>query len=86
MCGGQIECRAIAGRQQLLLVRIAAVPYRSDGVDDVPCLQPITLGDLSRAGRAAAECPARGKQFRPRRAMDGAVYPAAAEAMSGSPH
>ena len=76
---GQVQRRAIAGRQQLLLALAAAVPDRTDGVNDVLGRQPITPRDLGGAGRAAAERSAFDKQFRSRGAMDRAVDATAAE-------
>ncbi len=48
-------------------------------MDHMPRLQTIAAGDLGLAGIAAAERLAFAQQFRPRRAMDGAVHAAAAE-------
>src|SRR3984893_17303610 len=70
---GQIQRRAIAGCQQLLLTLAAAIPDRTDGVNDVLRRQPMTPRDLGGAGRAAAERAAFDKQFRSCGAMDRAV-------------
>ena len=77
--GGEIERGAITGGQQFVLALAAAVPYRTDGVDDVLCRQPIAAGDLGRTGGAAAERAAFGQQLRTGRAMDGAIDAAAAK-------
>src|SRR5579862_1826810 len=76
---GQVQRRAIAGCQQLLLTLAAAVPDRTDGVNDMLRRQPITAGDLGGAGRAAAKRSAFDKQFRSGGAMDRAVDATAAE-------
>src|ERR1044072_4890923 len=52
---GQRQAVAIATRQKLRLPCLAAAPDRSDGMDHVACLQPVSLGDLGFAGRTAAE-------------------------------
>ena len=79
MRGREIERGAIAGGEQRILVRSAALPHRADRVDDVLRRQPVAARDLRRAGLAAAERAAFGEQLRPGRAMDRAVDAAAAE-------
>ena len=59
--------------------RLAALPDRADGVDDMAGLEAIAARDLGLAGLAAAERAAFGEQLRPGGAMDGAVDAAAAE-------
>ena len=75
----QLDGAAIARRQRLIFAPVAAMPDRTDGMDHMPGRQPITPGDFGIAGLAAAKRAAFGKQFRPGRAMDRAVDPAAAE-------
>jgi hypothetical protein len=57
----------------------AAVPDRSNGVDDMPGGKPITLRDLGIAGSAAAQRTALGKQFGSGGAMDRAIDTASTE-------
>ena len=75
----QFKRAAIAGGEQFILARVAAVPDRTDGMDHVPGRQPISAGDFGIAGRAAIQRAAFGKQFGPGRAMDRAIDAAAAE-------
>ena len=70
---------AIAGGEQLVLAVAAAVPDRSDGMNHMPCRQPIAAGDLGVAGLAAMKRAAFGEQLRPGGAMDRAIDAAAAE-------
>ena len=77
--GREREARAIAARQKLILVRLAAAPHRADGVDHMLGRQAIGFGDARLAGRTAAELAAFGEQLRPGGAMDRAIDPAAAE-------
>ena len=79
VAGCEIERSAIAGREQRILVRSAAMPHRTDRMDDVFCREPIAARDLRRARLAAAERTAFGEQFRSGRAMDRAVDAATAE-------
>jgi hypothetical protein len=55
------------------------MPYRSDGMDDMPRRQAITSGDFGIAGGAAVKRAAFGEQLRPCRAMDCAIDAAAAQ-------
>jgi hypothetical protein len=55
------------------------MPDRSDGMNDMPGRQTITLGDLGVAGRATAKRAAFGEQLRSRGAMDSAIDAAAAQ-------
>ncbi len=79
MRGREIERGAVTAGQQRFLVRPAAMPHRTDRVDDVLGLEPVAARDLGRAGLAAAERLAFLEQFRPGGAMDGAVDAAAAQ-------
>ena len=76
---GDFQRAPIATRQQFGLALASAVPDRTDGVDDVAGGQVETRRGLGVAGGAAAENSARGQQFRPGGAVDGAVHAAAAE-------
>jgi hypothetical protein len=75
----KLERAPIARRQRFVLTPAAAMPNRSDGVDDVPGGKPVTLSDLGVAGGAAAEAAAFGQQLRPGGAMDCAIDAAAPE-------
>jgi hypothetical protein len=79
MVGRERQRDAIAGGEQIVLVRPAAVPHRADGVDDVLSLEPKARRDFRRAGVATAKPAALLQQLRPGGAMDGAVDAAAAE-------
>jgi len=80
---GQGQCVAVAIRQQAGLVMAAAVPDRSDGMDDPFGGKPAACGDDGLACCAAALfCPdglAFGQDRRSACAMDGAVDAAPAE-------
>src|SRR6202030_4316104 len=65
--------------KQLAFALTAAVPDRTDGVNDVLGRQPMTPCDLGSTGRAAAERSAFDKQFRSRGAMDRTIDATAAE-------
>ena len=75
----QLQRAAIAGGEQFVLALPAAVPNRSNGMDHVLGLQPITSGDFGVAGVAAVQCAAFGKQFGPRGPMDRAIDAAPAK-------
>lgn len=53
--GGKIERGAVAGCQQFILARAAAVPYRPNGMDHMLRKQPVATRDLRAAGLTAAE-------------------------------
>jgi len=76
---GKLDRTAIAGGQQVVLTIAAAIPYRTDGMDDVFCFQAISAGDLGATGHAAIERAAFGEQLRPRGTMDRTVDAASAE-------
>ena len=48
-------------------------------MDDVLCLQPVSLGDLRFAGAAAVQGAALGKQFRPGCPVNGPIHATAAQ-------
>jgi hypothetical protein len=75
----QLDRAAIAGGQCGVFTLAAAVPYRSDCMNDMPRPQAVTFGNLGIAGGAAAKRAAFGEQLRPRRAMDRAIDAAAAQ-------
>jgi hypothetical protein len=77
--GGEIESIAVARREQVLFTVAAAVPHRTDGMDDMPRRQPIAAGDLGHTGVGAAKCPALIAQLRPGGTVDRAVDTATAE-------
>jgi hypothetical protein len=69
----------VAGAQHLRLALAAALPHRTDGVDDVPRRQPSRGRGLRPPGLAAAEPPALLEDRRPAGAVDRSVDAAAAE-------
>jgi hypothetical protein len=77
--GGESESIAVAPREQVLFTVAAAVPHRTDGMDDMFCRQLVAAGDPGVAGVAAAKCPAFIAQLRPGGTVDRAVDTAAAE-------
>lgn len=76
MLSAQFDRAAIAGSEQIILAVTAAIPDRSNRVDDVPGLEAIALGDLGVTGLAAVQHTAFGKQFGAGGTMDRAVNPA----------
>jgi len=79
MLRSNLQSRAIAGRKQFVLRRLAAAPDRADGVDHMFRRQTITARDLRRAGITAAERSAFGEQIGTGGAVDRPVYAAAAK-------
>jgi hypothetical protein len=75
----QRDRAAIARGQRRILAVTAAVPYRPDGMNDMPRRQAIAFGDFGVAGVAAVQRVAFGEQLRPGRAVDGAIDAAAAQ-------
>jgi hypothetical protein len=63
----------IAGCEQFVLAAAAAIPDRTDRMDDVFRGKPITPGHFRIARGAAAKGTAFGQKLRPRGAMDRAV-------------
>ena len=75
----QFERATIAGGEQFVLARAAAVPDWTHGMDHMLRRQPISAGDFGVAGRAAMERAAFGEQFGAGAAMDRAIDAAATE-------
>jgi hypothetical protein len=75
----EVERCRIAGGEQVVLVLAAAMPHRTDRVDDVLCREAIATGDLRRTRLAAAERAAFLQQFGTGRAMDRAIDAPAAK-------
>src|SRR3954462_4461731 len=75
----QLDRARVTGSEQLCLACSAAVPDRTDGVDDVTCRQVPSTGRLRVARLAAAEPAALVQDRRAAGAMDGPVDAAAAE-------
>jgi hypothetical protein len=71
--------RAAIARGQRLVLAFAAVPDRSDGVNDMPRRKFVALGDLGAASFAAMKRAAFGEQFGSGGAMDRAIDAAAAQ-------
>lgn len=75
----QFERAAIAGREQLILARTAAVPDRPHRMNHMPGREPVSVGNPGVAGCTATKRAAFGEQFGTGAAMDRAIDPAAAE-------
>jgi len=65
----EFDGAAIAGGEQLVLAAIAALPHRSDGVNDVTGRKPVPFGDLCIAGHAAMKLAAFRDEIRTSRAI-----------------
>ena len=79
MLAGNGDGAAVARGQQRVLIVPASVPDRADRVDDVPCGELVTTGDLRVACGTAAERTALGQQFGSRATVDGPVNASPAE-------
>ncbi|MEA2897290.1 MAG: hypothetical protein QOJ84_2905 [Bradyrhizobium sp.] len=79
MALAELQPAAIARGQRLVLAFAAAVPDRSDGMNDMPRRQLVALGDFGVAGCAAIKRAAFGEQLRPGGAMDRAIDAASAQ-------
>ena len=79
MYPAELQRAAIARGQRLVFAFSAAVPDRSDGMNDMPRRKPVALGDLGVAGFAAMKRAAFGEQLGSCGAMNRAVDAAAAE-------
>lgn len=55
------EGTTIAGGEQIIFAMAAAIPHRTNGVDHMPGLEPITPGDLGIAGCATLQRTAFGQ-------------------------
>lgn len=75
----ELDGTAIARCQREIFAMAAATPDRADGMNHMPCRQPIRQRHLGAAGLAALQRAAFGQQFRPCRAMDSAIDAATAE-------
>jgi hypothetical protein len=75
----EFDGAAIARGQRVILTPAAAVPDRTDGMNDMPRGQPVAQGDFGVAGLAAAELAAFGQQFGAGRPMDCAIDATPAE-------
>src|ERR1035437_2009646 len=75
----QSQALAVAGGEQFGLALGAALPYRSDGVNDVFGREAVAARDLGAPGGAAPQRAALGEQFRSGGAVDRAVHAAAAQ-------
>jgi hypothetical protein len=64
------------------LAAISSIPNWPDGMDHVPCREPISFCDFGAAGLAAMKRAAFGKQFGTGRAMDRTIDAAASEQRS----
>src|SRR5215831_5031784 len=71
----KLQRTAIAGRKQILLAELAAIPHRPNGVDHVFRRKPISPGDLGVTGLAAVEHAALGHKLGSGGAMNRAINP-----------
>lgn len=76
---GQIKAVRVAAAQLLRLARMAAMPDRPHGVNDVAAWQAVSAGDAGLPRGAAAQLAALLQQFRPGGAVNGPIHPAAAQ-------
>jgi hypothetical protein len=74
---GELNAASIARRQQHRFALTAAVPYRSNRVNDMPSRKTISLRHFRIAGPAAADTTAFSQQLGARYPMDCAADPAA---------
>ena len=79
MLPAEFDRVAIAGSEQFVLARVAAIPHWSDGMNHMRGRQPISSGDLGVAGRAAIQRPAFDKQLRSGCPMNRTIDAASAE-------
>ena len=75
----QLDGAAIARRQRLIFALASAMPHRADGMNHMPCPQPISFGDFGIAGRAAIKRATIGQKLRSCPAMDCTVHATAPE-------
>src|ERR1700761_1616134 len=71
----KLERTAIAGRKQIVLAKLTAIPHRSHRVDHMGGLETVASGDLGIAGLATVQHSAFRDEFWTGRAMDGAIDP-----------
>ena len=74
-----LDRAAIAGGEQFVLAMPAAIPDRSNCMNDMAGRQPITFGDLGVAGLAAMKRAAFPEQFRPGCPVDRPINAASTE-------
>src|ERR1700738_1519551 len=75
----ELESRAVAGCQELILPLVAPAPHRPDRMNDVGGLEPVPARDLGGAGLTAAELFAFAFEIGSGGAMDRAVHSSAAQ-------
>ncbi|MPM77025.1 hypothetical protein SDC9_124024 [bioreactor metagenome] len=73
----KLETGAVAGGQLFCLAGLSAPPDRARRVEDIACLQPVSLCQLCLAGGTAVERAALRQKLRPRRPVDSSVHTAA---------
>ena len=79
MLAAKLDRAAVTGGKQIVFVEVSAIPHRPDGMDHMPGLQPISLGDLGVASLATVQHAALGNELGPRGAMDRAIDAPASE-------
>jgi hypothetical protein len=77
---GQLKTAPVSRRKLKSFVRASAAPHRSDGMKDVPGLQPSRVCSHGIPGRTSLRIPFAGllHEDRPGGAMNGAIHPAPA--------
>src|SRR5204862_6742611 len=79
LLAGDCQAGAVAAGQNVRFACIAAAPYRTDRMNDMPGWQPIAAGEPCLSRWAAADLAALGEEFRAGGAVNRAIDPAAAE-------
>ncbi len=75
----QFDRAAIARCQHFIFALASAMPHRADGMNHVPCKQPMSFGDFGIAGGAALKLATFGQKLRSCPAVDCTIHAAAAE-------
>src|SRR5438067_2380068 len=79
LLAGDCQAGAVAAGQDVRFACIAAAPYRTDRMNDMPGRQPIAAGQPCLSRRAATDPAAFGEEFRAGGAVNRAIDPAAAK-------
>ena len=79
MALAQFDGAGVTRGERGIFALAALIPNRTDGMNHMPCRQPITSGNFGAAGLAPIQGTAFGEKLRSSRAMDGAIDAPAAE-------
>ena len=79
MALAQFDGAGVTRGERGIFALAALIPNRTDGMNHMPCRQPITPGNFGAAGLAPIQGTAFGEKLRSSRAMDGAIDAPAAE-------